>query len=233
MGDRSRSHLTGPGLHSICGRSAATAAVSLCSKSTRSMRLPKPSGLQMGRGWSTGRPPTCRALVTSWFSGRDGMRSRHRSSHPASPSLTPTFSPNGRWMAYSSSESGRSEIVVVPFPNTGDAKWPVSIDGGVEPWWSRDGREIFYRNSKQELVSARVEAEATFTVGTTTALFADGDYLRIGLRQQYRRDRRRQAVSHDSTGRRRARAAGGPGAKRVEPARKRRHEVRSPTFRSV
>ena len=88
-------------------------------------------------------------------------------------------------MAYSTSESGRSEIVVVPFPNTGDAKWPVSIDGGVEPWWSRDGREIFYRNSKQELVSARVEAEATFTVGTTTALFADGDYLRIGLRQQY------------------------------------------------
>jgi len=98
---------------------------------------------------------------------------------------TPTLSPNGRWMAYSTSESGRSEIVVVPFPNAGDAKWPVSIDGGIEPLWSRDGREIFYRNPKRELVSVRVETQNTFTIGTTTVLFPDQDYLRIGVVRNY------------------------------------------------
>ena len=146
---------------------------------------------------------------------------------------TPTFSPNGRWMAYSTSESGRSEIVVVPFPNAGDAKWPVSIDGGVEPWWSRDGREIFYRNAKQELVSARVETEGTFSIGTTTALFPDQRLPAHRSSAAVRRDRRRPAVSHDSTGRRRARAAGDPGAKRGGRARKQRPEVTSPPFRGA
>jgi hypothetical protein len=49
-------------------------------------------------------------------------------------------------MAYSSNETDRQEIVVVPFPNTGNAKWPVSVAGGSEPAWSGDGRELFYRS---------------------------------------------------------------------------------------
>jgi hypothetical protein len=43
-------------------------------------------------------------------------------------------------------EPGRSEIFVVPFPNTGDAKWLISVGGGTEPLWSRDGRELFHRS---------------------------------------------------------------------------------------
>jgi hypothetical protein len=88
-------------------------------------------------------------------------------------------------MAYSSSETGRGEIVVVPFPNAGDSKWPVSVGGGSEPLWSRDGRELFYRNGKQELVSARVETQAAFSIGATSVLFSDEDYVRLGPHRQY------------------------------------------------
>jgi serine/threonine-protein kinase len=99
--------------------------------------------------------------------------------------MTPAISPNGRWMAYSSSETGRSEIVVVPFPKTGEARWPVSVGGGVEPRWSHDGRELFYRNGKSELVSVRVETRGTFAIGATSVLFSDRDYVRAGFRCQY------------------------------------------------
>ncbi|MGE0460386.1 MAG: protein kinase [Vicinamibacterales bacterium] len=99
--------------------------------------------------------------------------------------VTPAISPNGRWMAYASSETGRREIVVVPFPNASDAKWPVSVGGGSEPLWSRDGGELFYRNGKGELVSARVQTTGTFSIGATSVLFPDRDYLRFGVVRQY------------------------------------------------
>ena len=57
---------------------------------------------------------------------------------------SPRFSPDGRWLAYVSDESGRDEVYVQPFPGPG-AKWLVSTDGGREPVWGRDGRELFYR----------------------------------------------------------------------------------------
>ena len=56
----------------------------------------------------------------------------------------PAFSPDGRWLAYHSSESGRYEVYVRPFPGPG-GKWQVSNGGGVVPKWSRNGRELFYR----------------------------------------------------------------------------------------
>jgi dipeptidyl aminopeptidase/acylaminoacyl peptidase len=68
----------------------------------------------------------------------------------------PTFSPNGEWLAYVSDESGRSEVYVQPFPGPG-AKWLISIDGGTEPAWSKDGRELFFRRG-DTLMSATVTA---------------------------------------------------------------------------
>jgi serine/threonine-protein kinase len=97
----------------------------------------------------------------------------------------PAISPNSRWMAYVSTESGRNEVVVVPFPNASDSRWPVSVGGGVEPVWSRDGRELFYRNGKDELVSVRVETEGAFSMGTTSVLFAARDFLRWTTTAQY------------------------------------------------
>ncbi len=55
------------------------------------------------------------------------------------------FSPNGRWLAFASDETGKDEVYVQPFPATGK-KWPLSADGGTTPVWSRDGRKIFYHN---------------------------------------------------------------------------------------
>ena len=52
----------------------------------------------------------------------------------------PTLSPDGRWLAYTSNETGSEEIYVVPFPNAGDAKWAVSTNGGTEPVWSHSGQ---------------------------------------------------------------------------------------------
>jgi serine/threonine-protein kinase len=63
------------------------------------------------------------------------------------------WSPNGRWMVYGSSESGQSEIYLQPYPGPG-VRRQVSVDGGGHPVWSRDGREIFYRNTSRMYVVA-------------------------------------------------------------------------------
>jgi Tol biopolymer transport system component len=65
---------------------------------------------------------------------------------------TPGFSPDGRWIAYASDESGRSEIYIWPFPGPG-VKVRVSTDGGARPRWSRDGKELFYTSQEQLMVA--------------------------------------------------------------------------------
>src|SRR5213083_2590737 len=59
--------------------------------------------------------------------------------------MSPSLSPNGRWLAYVSNETGEDQIYVVPFPNTGAGKWAISAGGGTEPLWSHRGSELFYR----------------------------------------------------------------------------------------
>ncbi len=82
----------------------------------------------------------------------------------------PALSPDGHWLAYASNETGRDEIYVVPFPNVGSAKWPISTQGGSEPVWAHSGRELFYRGSGT-LNSVAVTTGARFSVGATTPLF--------------------------------------------------------------
>ncbi len=65
---------------------------------------------------------------------------------------TPALSPDGRWLAYASDESGRLEIYVRPFPDVGSGRWQISTDGGVEPLWGPNGRELFYRSSDGDVV---------------------------------------------------------------------------------
>jgi Tol biopolymer transport system component len=66
------------------------------------------------------------------------------------------FSPDGRWVAYRSSESGRQEIYVTPFP-AGGARWQVSSDGGTQPRWSADGRAVYFVSGDGELTAVPVE----------------------------------------------------------------------------
>jgi eukaryotic-like serine/threonine-protein kinase len=63
--------------------------------------------------------------------------------HTQFPEMEPQFSPDGRWLAYASSETGRNEIYVQPFPTTG-SRWPVSNKGGRQPLWRADGKELFF-----------------------------------------------------------------------------------------
>src|SRR5208283_2173121 len=75
------------------------------------------------------------------------------------------FSPDGHWVVYQSNEAGRNEIYVRPYPS-GSGKWQISANGGSQPIWSRDGKEIFYSQSNGLEMVAKVNgAGDAFTVG--------------------------------------------------------------------
>jgi len=80
-------------------------------------------------------------------------------------------SPDGRWMAYATNETGVSQIVVQPFPNPAGGKWQVSMNGGAFPRWRRDSRELYYVAANGDLVAVAVTPGPTFTVGSSTVLF--------------------------------------------------------------
>ncbi len=86
--------------------------------------------------------------------------------------IMPALSPDGKWLAYSSDESGTFEIYVRPFPNVAGARWQVSTAGGNAPLWSHSGKELFFRNSHGDLVAAEVTGTPTFTVGAQKPLFS-------------------------------------------------------------
>jgi len=79
------------------------------------------------------------------------------------------FSPDGRWLAYQSDESGRWEVYVRPYPGPG-GKVQISTEGGTEPMWARNGRELFYRNGDKMMASA-VQIKPTFAAAKPKLLF--------------------------------------------------------------
>jgi eukaryotic-like serine/threonine-protein kinase len=87
---------------------------------------------------------------------------------------TPAVSPDGRWIAYQSDESGRSQVIVRPFPNVADRRWQVSTDGGGEPKWSADGRELFFRNGAA-VMSVQIGDDPG---ASRPAKLFEGDYVR-------------------------------------------------------
>ena len=81
------------------------------------------------------------------------------------------FSPDGRWVAYTSDESGRAEVYVSPFPKP-DGKWQISSSGGDLPRWRKDGREIFYVAPGDRMMAAEVDGSgAGMEVGREQVLF--------------------------------------------------------------
>jgi hypothetical protein len=110
------------------------------------------------------------------------------------------FSPDGRWIAYTSDESGRDEIYIRAF-SSGSAqgswdatgKWLISTDGGTEPRWRGDGKELFYVASDGKVLSIDISAKPLFKAGAPRSLFqlppgfiggevtADGRRFLIGM----------------------------------------------------
>jgi Tol biopolymer transport system component len=79
------------------------------------------------------------------------------------------FSPDGKWIAYTSDDSGRAEVYLRPFPGP-DRRWPVSTAGGLHPMWSPDGRRVFYRN-EQEMLAVDVEFSPQVRLSAPRRLF--------------------------------------------------------------
>ncbi len=86
----------------------------------------------------------------------------------------PKFSPDGEWMAYSSTESGRREVYVQPYPGPG-GKWQISTDGGQEPVWNPQGGELFFRIGDR-MMAVELDTRSGFASGTPQMLF-EGLYL--------------------------------------------------------
>jgi hypothetical protein len=81
------------------------------------------------------------------------------------------FSPDGRWMAYQSNDTGRYEIYVRPFPRAG-AAIPISTGGGVYPRWSRDGKELYFIAPDAKMMAVSIDATAaSLEAGAPAVLF--------------------------------------------------------------
>ena len=98
-------------------------------------------------------------------------------------------SPDGRWVAYGTTESGRYEVYVRSFPTPG-GKWQISKDGATSPRWRGDSKELFYYAANGQLMAVSIKAsETALEVGTPTTLFAprvlNGPNSAIGFRAQY------------------------------------------------
>jgi Tol biopolymer transport system component len=106
-----------------------------------------------------------------WWAPLDGdrkpvpyLRSGYNESHGR-------LSPDGRWMAYASDETGRSEIYVQSFPTPGGGKRLISSNGGDQPAWRRDGKELFYLSLDRKLMAVEVQTGATFEAAAPQPLF--------------------------------------------------------------
>ena len=97
----------------------------------------------------------------------------------------PALSPDGRWVAYVSIESGHEEVYVRPFPETDRARWQVSTSGGAHPVWAHSGRELLYISATDSMMSVPIQAGPDFRPGTPNALFATRPFLVGPFHQNY------------------------------------------------
>ncbi len=134
------------------------------------------------------------------------------------------FSPDGKWVAYHSNETGFNEVYVAPFPPTG-AKWQVSSGGGVVPRWRGDGKELFHVVPG---TPARIMA-VPITLGTTPQMGAARQAVRISRRaardQHVRRHARRTAIPRERPDRRGAAAGAALRRSELQPRIARRHRT--------
>jgi len=95
------------------------------------------------------------------------------------------LSPDGRWIAYESDETGRREVYVRPFPNTNDGKWQASTDGGYAPLWAPSGREVFFVDAQRRMTSVAFTAGSPPRFGDRRVLFTMGSDLYLWENDYY------------------------------------------------
>ena len=91
--------------------------------------------------------------------------------------MTPAVSPDGRWLAYASDQSGSYQVYVRPFPNTQGGQVQVSIRGGLQPRWAHSGKELYYVSGDGFLVSADVTTDASFAANRSERLFSLAPFM--------------------------------------------------------
>ena len=92
--------------------------------------------------------------------------------NPESQEIQPALSPDGRWLAYASNESGRFEVYVSPFPDVESDRVTVSTDGGWYPMWAHGTSELFYRDLERGLVAVQFETAPGFVIVQSRTLFS-------------------------------------------------------------
>jgi serine/threonine-protein kinase len=118
-----------------------------------------------------------KAASDLWILPMDGDRKPRVFLQTPAAESSGQFSPDGRWIAYVSNESGRPEVYVRPFPGPG-GKWQISSEGGTELAWNPKGKELFYRTGaqKEEMMVVDYQTEPTFSAGKPRLLF-EGNYV--------------------------------------------------------
>ena len=91
---------------------------------------------------------------------------------------SPKLSPDGRWLAYHSDESGRDEVYVRPFPKAEKGKWQISMEGGSWPVWARDGEGLFYLNGNK-MRAVDIEVQSNLTTRKSRLLFEGPSSVRF------------------------------------------------------
>jgi len=94
----------------------------------------------------------------------------------------PAISPDGRWITYVTTDSGRRQVYVRPFPE-GESRWLVSSDGGTQPMWARSGRELFYRNGDR-MMAVAITTTPSFKADRAHVLF-EGHFEGAAVRSAY------------------------------------------------
>ena len=166
-------------------------------------------GESPNRQSASGVSPEGRHVIvteTGQTTAEDVMRVELGGTHTVTRLVQTTFverngvvSPDGRWLAYETNDSGRFEIWVRPYPDVNSGKWQVSNEGGTRPLWARNGKELFYVSLTGTLMSVGVESGATWAATAPTQLIGRGYLLASANRQRplIRRVAGRTTISDD------------------------------------
>jgi serine/threonine-protein kinase len=93
----------------------------------------------------------------------------------------PAFSPDGRWLAYCSNETGAHEVYVRPFPAREGGRWRISEGGGVYPLWSRDGRELLFQTKDQRVMTVRYTVEGDSFKAAKPSLWSEARLANLSV----------------------------------------------------